>query len=242
MTIVYRSVKGSNLTPAEVDGNFTDLDGRVTTLETTPPSPNNIASITLVGSQLTITMDDASTFGPFTVPIALLHWRDEWTALEDYTELDLVLVDFDGVYLVLQDHTAAATFDAGRLIGGDPVYRKIIGLIPFTLDVPWFWKGTLPDGELIYRYVANEAVVFPAFGDLSTAHFTPPTAGQNIDIQLNGVSQGALAVATDGTYFFSNDTVTMAAGDYLDFVSPSPPDGTLADLGVNLHFVRGEST
>lgn len=28
MTIVYRSVKGSDLTPSEVDGNFTDLAGR----------------------------------------------------------------------------------------------------------------------------------------------------------------------------------------------------------------------
>jgi hypothetical protein len=28
MTIVYRSTKGSNLTPSEVDGNFTDLAGR----------------------------------------------------------------------------------------------------------------------------------------------------------------------------------------------------------------------
>lgn len=28
MTIVYRSTKGSNLTPSEVDGNFTDLAAR----------------------------------------------------------------------------------------------------------------------------------------------------------------------------------------------------------------------
>lgn len=29
MPIVYRSVKGTNLTAAEVDGNFTDVDGRI---------------------------------------------------------------------------------------------------------------------------------------------------------------------------------------------------------------------
>ena len=29
MTITYRSVKGSNLTPAEVDANFTDLVAQV---------------------------------------------------------------------------------------------------------------------------------------------------------------------------------------------------------------------
>jgi hypothetical protein len=34
MTITYRNVKGSALTYSELDANFTDLDGRVTTLET----------------------------------------------------------------------------------------------------------------------------------------------------------------------------------------------------------------
>ncbi|WSH59835.1 hypothetical protein U8P68_10940 [Rhizobium ruizarguesonis] len=63
--------KGSNLTPAEVDDNFYDLDGRVTELEDNPPSPNQIADITQSGNQITIVMDDASTFGPFTLPRSL---------------------------------------------------------------------------------------------------------------------------------------------------------------------------
>ncbi|MBB4520469.1 UNVERIFIED_ORG: hypothetical protein M2435_001249 [Rhizobium sophorae] len=63
--------KGSNLTPAEVDGNFYDLDGRVTDLEDNPPTPNQIADITQDGNQITIVMDDASTFGPFTLPRSL---------------------------------------------------------------------------------------------------------------------------------------------------------------------------
>jgi hypothetical protein len=33
MTITYRLVKGSPLTFAEEDGNFSDLDGRLTTVE-----------------------------------------------------------------------------------------------------------------------------------------------------------------------------------------------------------------
>jgi len=63
--------KGSNLTPAEVDENFHDLDGRVTEIEDNPPSPNQIADITQDGNQITIVMDDASTFGPFTLPRSL---------------------------------------------------------------------------------------------------------------------------------------------------------------------------
>ncbi|KEC73137.1 hypothetical protein RLPCCGM1_c1253 [Rhizobium leguminosarum bv. phaseoli CCGM1] len=63
--------KGSNLTPAEVDANFYDLDGRVAELEDNPPGPNQIADITQVGDQITIVMEDASTFGPFTLPRSL---------------------------------------------------------------------------------------------------------------------------------------------------------------------------
>ncbi|MGR9317278.1 hypothetical protein ACU8LZ_12605 [Rhizobium leguminosarum] len=63
--------KGSNLTPAEVDENFHDLDCRVTDLEDNPPTANQIADITQDGNQITIVMDDASTFGPFTLPRSL---------------------------------------------------------------------------------------------------------------------------------------------------------------------------
>ena len=53
MAIVKRLVKGSALTHAELDGNFTDLDGRVTTLESAPDSDSQ--TLTLAGDDLTIT-------------------------------------------------------------------------------------------------------------------------------------------------------------------------------------------
>ena len=52
MTIVKRLVKGSALTHAELDGNFTDLDTRVGTLENTTDSDNQ--TLTLVGTDLSI--------------------------------------------------------------------------------------------------------------------------------------------------------------------------------------------
>lgn len=70
MAIVLRSVKGSNLDADEVDGNFTDLDGRVTAIEDNPPEPVNISNITVVGTQMTIYLEDATVFGPFTLPQA----------------------------------------------------------------------------------------------------------------------------------------------------------------------------
>lgn len=40
MTITLRGTKGVELTHAELDGNFTDLDGRVTTLQGHPIAKN----------------------------------------------------------------------------------------------------------------------------------------------------------------------------------------------------------
>ena len=74
MTITYRTAgawgsgKGSNLTAAEVDQNFADLDGRVDALETTPPVPAQISDITQTGDQITIHLDNGDSFGPFTLP------------------------------------------------------------------------------------------------------------------------------------------------------------------------------
>lgn len=62
--------KGADLTPAEVDLNFYDLDERVVTIELNPPTPIEISEITVTGSSMTVHMADSSTFGPFTLPTA----------------------------------------------------------------------------------------------------------------------------------------------------------------------------
>lgn len=133
MTIVYRTAgawgagKGSNLTPAEVDGNFYDHEGRVAALEATPPTPNNIANITASGSQLTITMDDASTFGPFTMPTSRWIWTGDFADATAYSINDVFSdPDTGSLYIVLIGHTSATPFDPDLLSGGDPVYELVI--------------------------------------------------------------------------------------------------------------------
>lgn len=75
ITITYRgdgdwgTGKGGNLTPAEVDANFWALVQAVEDLGE-GPAPAEIATITLSGTQLTITLSDARVFGPYTLPLA----------------------------------------------------------------------------------------------------------------------------------------------------------------------------
>ena len=129
MTIVYRSVKGSNLTAAEFDGNFSDLDGRVTSLQNNPPVAVGISNIAVSGSQLIIYLSDGTSFGPFALPIATFVPRGNWTASTVYYAMDLVTVPADGVYLVLSDHTSAGSFDAAASNSEGAIYSLIFSSI-----------------------------------------------------------------------------------------------------------------
>lgn len=73
-TITYRTAGvwgagyGGDLPAALIDESFYSLDQRVLSLETTPPTPVQIADITQSGTTLSIVMDDATTYGPFEMP------------------------------------------------------------------------------------------------------------------------------------------------------------------------------
>jgi hypothetical protein len=127
MTITYVSVKGGPLTVAEHDGNISDLDGRVTTVETNPPDANGIANVTQPSqSQIRIILDDGTQY-TFTLPTAIFAWRGEWAGATVYFENDVVVVTGDGVYLVLQDHTSEATFSAAEANSDGDYYHFMIG-------------------------------------------------------------------------------------------------------------------
>lgn len=140
MTIVYRTTgawgagSGANLTPAQVDGNFYDLDQRIENLEDNPPVANGIASITQSGSQITVHLDDSTTQGPFTLPTNTMTWRGDWTALYLYNVNDLVTVDGFGLYLVLQDHTSDASFDPNATNTDGDLYLLVFGIDTPVVD------------------------------------------------------------------------------------------------------------
>ncbi len=118
MTLTYRSVKGSALTAAEFDGNTTDLDGRITTLEDNPPSAISISSFEVAGSSFYVHMTDSSVLGPYTLPTAS-SWdlRGDWQPSTLYFVNDMVRSD-SALYLVLFEHTSDTVFDAGANDGG----------------------------------------------------------------------------------------------------------------------------
>jgi hypothetical protein len=165
MAIIYRLVKGSPLTFAEEDGNFSDLDGRVVALENFSAA-NPIDAITIAGNQLTTAAGGGSD--TVTVPTAEWNGRGDWTPLTVYAVNDLV-VSSGNLYLVKIAHTSEATFDSGFQIGGNDVYDFILGPVGQTKSVPlaastYTLQGT--DNLKYYRCSASCTVTIPASADV----------------------------------------------------------------------------
>lgn len=169
MAVIYRTAgawgagKGSNLTPAEVDGNFYDHEGRIDALESSPPTPNEIASIVVEDGQLTITMDDDTAYGPFTLPVASFNWRGDWYASQTYSLNDVVYVAGYGVYLVMIGHTSPVAFDEEHTVGATKAYDQIWAdiAVPINRLVSEVAEGTrtLVAGDRGYylRFTASQS-------------------------------------------------------------------------------------
>jgi len=142
MAIVYRTDgawgtgKGSNLAPAEVDGNFYDLDTRVTYWEDNPPLPIEPVSITITGYNFYMGLSNGETLGPVIMTMPVPEWRGEWTPATPYHDMDFFTAPDGGFGAVMQAHTSAATFDWAALgTNGLANYRQIVGSSGGTVGV-----------------------------------------------------------------------------------------------------------
>lgn len=162
MPITYRTTgawgagKGGNLTPAEVDANFYDLVQQLADLEL-GPTPAEIDTINVVGNQLTIILDDAREFGPYTIPTAAFRWRGNWSSSMSYLVNDLVTVPGQGVFLVLVAHTSDTTFDPDYLVGSVDAYQLVLQEVRYAFDFQGDWTQST-------AYSINDVVSVPAQG------------------------------------------------------------------------------
>lgn len=154
MAITYRNNgpwgagKLSNLTADEVDENFWDHEERIVELETNPPEPIQISNITLVGTQLTIYLEDLSSY-TFTVPQAPFA----------PTVVDILDVNTDAVY----DLTLA---DANK-------YYRYLEAYSCTVMIPA--DDTLDfdiDSEITFRQAAAGQIFFDGPTDV-VIHLVP---------------------------------------------------------------------
>jgi hypothetical protein len=246
MAIVFRADigpytgKGSPLTKEEVDGNFYDLVTRTITLE--DGGAFTCESVTYTGTSITFNWSDATTSGPFVLPVATFTPRGIWLNSTTYFYLDVVSAVGIGMYLVLIEHTTAAlpaTFDPTATIGGNPVYLIIGEVVDYTSIM--FFRGDFAEGFL---YGLDDVFLDEAQGlfrvsisHVSGSTFNPfaTSGGFPLYRQLAGPAFPPVILIIDDTY-----TLLLAdRGQYLRFqqgcVVTIPQ---LADMpiGSEIHF------
>jgi hypothetical protein len=113
--ITLRIVKGAPLTIAELDGNFTDIDGRLLVVEDNQQTVKSIDEIVQVGNSLIVQYTDASEDGPFTFEVTI-NYRGDWEPLTSYSVNDMVKAN-GVIYIVLLAHTSGSEFDPDASAG-----------------------------------------------------------------------------------------------------------------------------
>jgi len=236
MAIILRSVKGSNLTPTEIDGNFSQLLARIVAIETVPPEAVSIDSFTVVGNQLTVIMTDATTRGPFTLPTATWTPAGEWTPATVYLAYNTIS-NGGNLYLVLLNHTSEATFDPSEDQGSGFLYARILSPPIQPNDLHVFVGGLMSDAQLILRTTSTRPWILPT--DLVGSAFEsgfPAVDLTIIDLKQNATVIGQLTWAlgaTVPTIVFAAD-ITFALGDKFSIVGPAIADTGLADISFDL--------
>lgn len=160
--------KEAKLTSLEIDENMWELVSRILILEGSPVQPNQISDITLTGSQLTISLDDGTQFGPYTIPVATMRFRGDWAAATQYYQLDLIRVTDQGLFMVMRDHVAFSSFDPNQTSSEGALYSLIMpasGVVPTDFlsltDTPAGYAGQA--GKAI---VVNDAATQLTFSDM----------------------------------------------------------------------------
>ena len=142
--------KGANLQAAEVDANFWSVATEILNLQDNPALPNGIQSITISGTQMTITLTDGTVMGPYTIPVLVMRWRDEWQPQTPYVQLDVFKVTDRGIYLVQLDHVSGDVFDPNIEVGGAPALMQIFGSADASLSqLPDVVLQNLQDGDAL---------------------------------------------------------------------------------------------
>jgi hypothetical protein len=226
---------GGNLTPVEVDLNFWELYTRLKNLEDNPPVAVSITGMTVVGTQWQVNMSDGSHFGPFTLPLATFQLKGDWQNGFHYFELDIIVVDGVGLFLVRIEHTTPAlpaVFDPLADDGsGHLLYLKLFGEGPRIYDFGFFAPGNpgegVTGGEYLFAHLFARGVVLGVglVGSIATLQ-VPPAADLSMDLQKNGSNIGTLTflagVAT-GSFTFASEVI-FTAGDVFGVVVPALDD------------------
>lgn len=232
------------LTKMQADQNMFNIKTAIEELQADRPQPNNIASITSTGLSWTVTFQDATEIE---VPVQVLQWRSrgEWLPSTSYQAFDGFTVEATGsLYSVNITHISDTSFDENRLIGGLPVYNKIVGKFDTSqssvYDIVIYYPGVLADlpsdVPLYEERALRKYILRAAPADLHSAYLDEPpsVATQNLPVFSGATEVGTITVAVGenvGLVTFIAD-VTIERFGILSIGKPGTADPVAAGLSI----------
>jgi len=213
--------KGSNLQPTEVDNNFWSIAEAILDLQSNPALPVGIESITVSGTQMTITLTDGTVMGPFTLPVLTFRWRGEWVPFAVYAELDVFTVLNVGIFMALLDHSSGAEFDPDITAGEPPAaaLQQLFGSTDSALS-------GLSDVELTDPVLTGDFLVWQDDDQRWVNLPTGTLAYQNADaVAITGGSITGMAAPVD-----PNDVATKAYVDAMPSGITAPDATVMANI------------
>lgn len=233
---------GRRLTAAEADANIYEHDQAIAALQADRPEPNSIASISVVGSAMTIHMTDATTIGPLPLPVLSFKWRGAWTPFTLFDVLDTFIVEGVGIYSVLSSHTGGASFDPEIEAAGEPALQKIWGFevsdVGTVYDIEFQCRGVLAEIETP-PFLALRPFRVPSSADGEHLAYlvTPASTARQVLPILHDLTQIGTV-----TFEIGENTGTVEIAEAADFAFtehlaigvPATADATAAGMALAL--------
>lgn len=239
---VWGTGVGRNLTGPEIDQNFYNLATAIVALQGDRPVPNNIASISVSGTVMNITLDSGTVIGPLPLPVLRFNWRGAWAPVTAYAELDTFTVEGFGIYTTAHAHTSGTDFDENIEAAGVPALIKLFGFeagaVDPIYDMGFYYAGRISDQATGYIYQESmlRGITISSGADLHNAYFqTPPLADISMGVFLNDANVGTLTCSSGqkvGLITLTAD-LTLARRDRLAVAVPSTADANAAGLSVS---------
>lgn len=218
-TITYRSDTGRDLQASEIDGNFRNLANAIVDLQTNPTLPDSIASITVSGSSMTITLTSGAVLGPFVLPTLMFRWRGTYDAGANYATMDVFTVAQQGIYVALKPFTSATVFDGPTLLSAGFI-QQLFGAVDASLSgLSDVQITALAGGQVIEWNATDQKWENVTLGSMAAqnANAVAITGGEISNTEITG-----LPAPVNPT-----DAVTKAYADALALGVPSIPDGDI---------------
>lgn len=197
----WGSGKHSDLTPAEVDGNFWQA---IQDIAAKAVQGVGVANIVVIGSQLTFVLTDHTLIGPFNLPVVAIVFKGEWQP--DYSYQGGNIITHAGsTYIVLINHVSEATFDPGANDGnGNDFYGLLLRNPELTIPAGgaqgWvLTKATSADYVLTW---APPTVAVSAVVNTSSTAFDPVLTDAGSYTRCTSSSPVTVTIPTNASVAF----------------------------------------